>query len=441
MNFTGKPSTVNLAVRQRLEGIAPRVSNVALQQGVVLLAANSLGNVLQYAFHFFASRMLGPTEYGVFVSLLGVSMILTVPTAIAQTVITQYVSGFYARKEMTRASALIRRATKELSLASGVVFGLTCLASPVLAVFLNIPSAWPIVAMGSVFLLTGPFTTITSALQGLQRFYAVAAQSVLGPGFRLGVGVVLMLAGMGASGALSATTISNLLIVGVFIFPLRHLFSGPVEEHGLTWGALSRSAGLVFVGTLAFTVLTNMDVVLVKHFFSATEAGFYSSASVLGKVILFFPGAVSTMMFPKSSYRYALGQSATDLARKSVLVSLVLCGGAAAALAIFPAVAVQVVFGDQFEASVSLVGPYGLAMGVCALVQLLLFFYISQQQARFAWLMVAVTGALAVFLVLVHVSMIQVILSLAAGASIILIVGEFWLDGLGLVQSCRSLLK
>jgi hypothetical protein len=80
-------------------------------------------------------------------------------------------------------------------------------------------------------------------------------------------------------------------------------------------------------------------------------------------------------------------------------------------------------------------------MGLYALVQLQLAFYISQEEPRFAWLLVAITGALVLFLTFVHVSLVQVIISLAASALLTLVIGEFWLDGLGLAKRFRAASK
>jgi O-antigen/teichoic acid export membrane protein len=426
-------------IKQRVaEVVTPRVSTRTLQQGLVLMAANMAGSLLQYLFHFFSSRMLGPVDYGVFTALLGLSVILTVPAGIAQTMITQFISGFYARNESGRIAALFADAMGKLSWASVAAFGVIAVASPLIAAFLNIPSIWPVIAMASLLLLTGQFTTFMGTFQGLQRFYLVAAQSLLGPGFRLVAGVLLISVGFGASGALGATTVSNLLVVAIGFFFVRDLWGKKGAAHGLSSGEISAYGGIVFLGTLGFTVLTNIDLVVVKHFFSPVEAGYYSAASVLGKIILFVPGAVSTVMFPKTSYRRALGQSASDVARKSMLISAGLCALGVTLLALFPAAAVHALFGGDYEASIPLVGLYGVTMGLYGMVQLLLAFYISQAEARFAWLLVAVTVLLALFLAFVHATLMQVIVALAVAAVVLLLVSEFWLQGLGLVGFLRA---
>lgn len=432
---------MNSAVIQRVDRfVRSYATNQTVQQGVVLMAANTVGNVLQYVFHAFVSRAIGPEEYGVFTALLALYVIVNVPAGIAQTVITQYVSRFRALGEARKITGLFVDGMKYLSLAGMVVFGIVAAASAPIASFLNVSAALPVVAMASIFLVAGGSTTVAGTLQGLQRFYVISATGMLGPVFRLLAGVLLISLGWGAAGALGASTISTLLAMLVGFFFVRDIL-GKSDKHGLALGAVSWYTGIVLLGTLAFTVLSNIDLIVVKHFFSPEEAGYYSAAAVLGKTILFFPGAVSIVLFPKTSQRFALGQSASDLARKGVLVTVGLCGFAAAVLALFPSLAVHLMFGNQYDASIRLVGLYGATMGLYAVVQLLMTFYISQEEARFVWLLAGLTAALAIALAFYHPSLIQVILLLAASAFGVLVISEVWLGGLGLVSRPKAAAK
>lgn len=429
----------HLSLTQRLyDLVSLRVSTRALQQGVVLLFATLIGNVLQYLFHFLTGRLLGPTEYGVLASLLALAAILTVPTGIAQTVITQYVAGYFARQEMASASGFISTATKLLAVAGLVIFALVVVASPVLATVLNIPSIWPVIAMASFFLFAGPLTSLTGVLQGLQRFYGLAAQSILGPGIRLLAGFILILFGLGAAGALSATAASNLIVLSLTVLMLRDLFHTQPSETGLEIRQVTRYTGLVFWGTLAFAVLTNVDLVIVKHFFDPLQAGYYSAASVLGKTILSFPVAVATVMFPKTSFRHALGQNASDLARQSGVITAGLCGLGAVFLFLFQGPAVQIMFGDDYRLAAPLVGLYGATMALFALVQILFNYHIAQQDARFVWLVVGAAALLTGFLVLFHSTLEFVIVTIAITGAMILLISELWLDAFGFVGLIKT---
>ena len=419
-------------MRRLREAIVSRVSTESLQSGALLMATGSIGNVLQYFFHFFVSRMLGPAEYGVLNSVLALSVIVGVPGGVVTTVITQNVSRFFAQKELGKVASLLTDSTKMASLVGIVLFALFAAGSGALASFLNLTSGVPIVVMATGLALAGGAAVSGGALQGLQRFKVIAANGFLGPAFRLLGGMALVSLGFGASGALGASTLAGLLTLGISFYFLRDVFVGQTRSHDLTLKHLSRYAGIVLIGSLAFIVFTNADLLIVKHYFSPSEAGYYSAAAVLGKTVLFFPGAVATLMFPKTSRRHALGESGARLARMSLLAVDVLCGSGGLVLALFPALAVRLLFGNQFDASVPLVGLYGLAMGLFALVQLLLAYYISIEEGRFVILLagfaLGLLGALLVF----HGSLFQVILTLTTVGMLILITSEIWLGGLGL---------
>ncbi len=421
------------SILKRLEHFfVPHVSSVALQQGVALFASNSLSNLFQYLFHFSISRMLGPVEYGTVTALLALWMIAAVPSGIAQTVITQYVSRFFARAERAKISSLLIGSLRTLTLAGLGIFALIALIGAPIASLLNIPSAIPVIAMASNFVPIGATTAIAGSLQGTQRFYPIAANSVLYAIFRLVFGIALVALGLGASGALGATTVANLLGLGVMLYFVRDLLAVRPEPHHITFGEMSWYTNVVFWGMLALAVLSNVDLIVVKHFFSPIQAGYYSAASVLGKTILFFPIAVQTLVLPKAAQRHALGQAAADLARKGMLITLGLCGSAAVVLALFPDFAVRMLFGNQYDPSASIVGLYGATMGLFALVQLLTIYYLSKSEARFVWLLVAATLGLALMLFIFHDTLVQIILTLAGCAILILVVSEVWLGGLGL---------
>lgn len=408
-----------------------------MQQGIILTSANSVGYLLQYIFHFYVSRLIGPSDYSLVTAMLALSVIVTVPGNIAQTVITQYTSTFYAHSKLDRVAALLHDTLLQLSVAGGVVFLITVVMSGRIAAYLNVPAIEPVIAMAVSFPVTGAVMATMGVLQGLQRFDALAAGGVLGPLLRLIAAIILVHLGLGAVGAIGASTVMIGTLLAICLFCLRDILRTQHNGHGLEIKTISRFTGIVFLGTLAFSILTNVDLIIVRHYFSPEESGYYSAASVLGKTILFLPTAVTTLMFPKTAQRFALGQSTVGIARKAMLVSLLLCGAIAITLAILAEPAVEILFGSQFASSIPLVGGYGAAMGLYALVQLLLILYISQEEARFVWLVAGAAILVLVMLMLFHTTLAQVILILAMGALFILIVSEAWLGGLGLAMAIR----
>jgi O-antigen/teichoic acid export membrane protein len=424
-------SHLSSAISHKLSAIP-----LGLQQGAIMFVASSLSNAMNYLLHVFMSRMLGPAEYGVFTSLLGLYLIVATPEGILPTVTAKYVSQFHALGETHRVGGLLTDVLKWVTLAGTLAAALIALASPYLASYLQIPSPVPVLVVATMLLIGALQPIATGALQGLQKFWALGGIGLLGTGSRLLFGVGLVYLGLGASGALAASTLSGIVVFAVALIPLAYLFrqgsKGAAVEtgHGLTARDVLSYSGLVLVGLACFTALTNVDLVMVKHYFSPTEAGYYSAASVLAKIILFFPGAVACVMFPKTSERHALNQDPAGIARTALLAVAVLSCGLLLAYFLFPSLLVKVLFGPGYEATIRLVGIFGVPMALYALVNLLLSYYLSIRNARFIWLLVGSTALQVVLLSLFHTTLLQVITVLLLNAFLLLVLSEVFCRGL-----------
>jgi hypothetical protein len=191
-----------------------------------------------------------------------------------------------------------------------------------------------------------------------------------------------------------------------------------------------RYSGRVLLGYASFAVFTNMDVILVKHFFPPAEAGYYSAAATFGKIVLFLPGAIAVVMFPKSSHLYALGRNAVTILKKSLFCVISLCAPVVLTYFLAPDFLVKLLFGESYSATVPLVGPLGLAMGIYALCNVLLLYYLSIHSVAFPRVIAACAfvqvGSLAIF----HQTLMQVIIVMIINGLFLLAMSELFCRGL-----------
>jgi len=61
----------------------------------------------------------------------------------------------------------------------------------------------------------------------------------------------------------------------------------------------------VFLTYIGVTFLTNMDMIMVKHYFTAAETGTYSAAVVIGRIAYFLPATIVAVLFPVVSAEHA----------------------------------------------------------------------------------------------------------------------------------------
>jgi O-antigen/teichoic acid export membrane protein len=164
-------------------------------------------------------------------------------------------------------------------------------------------------------------------------------------------------------------------------------------------------------------------MILVKALFTPEEAGAYAAAAVLGKVILFLPGAIPLVMFPKLSREYALGYSSSHTLRIGLLAVALMCTMPAIVLLLVPRQLVYLVFGLEYEGGISLVGPYAIAMLVYALLNVLVQYYTSISSKLFSIVLIVSMTLQIGLITLFHQDLRQVIFAVAAGGTLALLLG------------------
>src|SRR6266487_3548551 len=243
----------------------------------MIAPAMAVGNGLNYAFNLVMLRMLEPAAYGALGALLAVILIGTVPGLALQVVVARH----------TALRAGDRQAVTELWLAANL---------------LPLP--------------------IVSALQGMllgaQRFGALAASMLLNAAARLAVGVGLVAAGYGVDGALAASVAGSVLAMLPPLALLRPALAGrlrrprprgwrtaPIGAEPLGGllspgtAALGREVGAAALAFLGLLLLTNVDLLLARHYLAAEASGLYAAGAVVAKIAFWAPQFVATIVFPR----------------------------------------------------------------------------------------------------------------------------------------------
>ena len=402
-----------------------------LWQGGWMLTATVVTGVLNYISNVFVGRMLGPADYGIFTSLVALSMILTVASGVVQTVVTNYVARLRAGAATAEVGTLLVYLLKRLlPCGIGGVLLFSLIAKP-LAVFLQIPSLWPVIVIGTFLIPAAVLPAVNGVLRGLQRFGALGGMQISVAVFRLLAVVGLIGLGLGATGAVASLPLSSLsaFVLGMFFLGdvlRRRRMGTTLELSGLFEYSLHAA-----LATICFAVLINSDVILVKSRFSPTEAGLYSAVVTLGRIAFWLSGAVVMLLLPKAAERHALGRSAVGLVRKSLLSVTLLCGGITVAFFLFPSLIMGAFFGEQYLVNASFLGLYGLAMTLYSLANVWLIYYLAVEEKRYAYVLLIGVVLLITLLTLSASDLTQVVvilvgvgIALCLGGELLLLVSE-----------------
>lgn len=386
--------------------------------GIIFLATMVV-NFSNYLFHVFMGRMLGPASYGILVSLLSISVILSVPVATLQTVITKYVSNFKAKNQYAEISYLFFRLIKKLFFYGILGFILFALGSGYLSSFLQISSPVPVIILGTSMIFAIILPIVYGVLQGLQSFGHLGFNMIVSGISRLVLGLLLVYLGLGVSGAIAAPTLAGLFAVALAFIPLRFLYRWRGEDPQINSGEMYRYFWPVLMSFLCFAILTNTDVILVKHFFTPLDAGRYSAAAMMGKIVLFLPGAIGMVMFPKTSELHALERDSFPLLRKSLFLVGAMCGLVTAGYFLFPRFAITFLFGNKYLPGAPLIGIFGVAMTLFALIQILILYHLSVHNLNFVYFLATFSLLQVILLWFFHNSLSQIIYILIANGSLL----------------------
>jgi O-antigen/teichoic acid export membrane protein len=358
-----------------------------LRAGVIVFAGIGFANLGNYVFNLLSARSLGPSSYGDVATLTALTGIVGLPLGGAQIFVARHVAALAVRDRPLNDDGYVS-AFAGACIVAGIGLTVFLLAlSPVIQRALSIHSLWAVVF--TVAFTTPAFLSpaLLGAAQGRQRFFLLAVAIGGPPLVRIVLVAVFLTAGFGATGAMAATFVASLIGVGVVIVPLRNALA-PIRAWRPRMSRRDLIALLpVIGGLLATTALSSDDLVVAKAFFSSHEAGIYGSASLIGRIILYLPAAIVTVLLPKVSARAAENRDTSDILVQSLAVTAAFCVAVTILYAVAPHTIVRIAFGAKYDASGPLLWMFGIAMSTFALLNVLLTYQLGHGQSRTSWLL------------------------------------------------------
>jgi len=379
-----------------------------------------LFNLFNLLYHFFMVRILPPTDYGHLNTLIALFMVISVPAGTVQTTVTRFFSSFKAQNQYHQAKELLLHFLLLMSIISLSFFLLIILASSHISSFLQISSRGLVMLFGVSLLFSMVIPILWGGLQGLQKFGLLTLNLIINSGLKLVLGILFVLLGFGLIGAMSAiavsyfvTTILSLFILGVSLLKEKGVAhqeviprSSPPSNFSEVYH-YSFSAGLVL---LCFMVLTNIDLILVKHFFTPIEAGYYSIAQMVGKIILALPIPIVTVMFPKLSSLEGREKGTPSVLGRSLRMAAFLCAGGVMFSLLFPSPIVKILSGKVYLECSPLVGMFSVNMTLLSLTLILLYYHLSTSERGFLYPLFFFTLIEIGLILLFHDTLIQVLM-------------------------------
>jgi O-antigen/teichoic acid export membrane protein len=386
------------------------------KEGLWMFAATFISGGLSYLANAAVGRLLGPTNYSVYTAMVSLILMLGAVTAVIQTVTTNYVARLRADEQMPDVGALLVYLLRQLLLwGLAAVVIVWALGRP-LAALLHLPSTVPVWVVATALAPIAVLPVLQGGLRGLERFVPYGINMITLATLRLGTGIGLIVAGWDAVGAIASLPLAYLGTAVLALFWLAGTLRLRNHSFQPNLSSILGYASYTAASLFSFTALTNMDILFVKLGFAPDQAGLYSAIATIGKITLYLPFAATVLLLPRVAILNARRERTVQLLYRALLIMGLLCSMITLAFFLFPSLLVELMFGAEYLAWASLLGPYGLAMTLYSLCNLWLAYYLALEDKRYS-------SALLVGTVLQAVLFLTVTLSLRDMVTVLIVIG------------------
>lgn len=352
------------------------LSTPTAKNTLIFYVASFTQNIFRYFFHLVLLRLLAPAEYGEFLSYLSLIYILSIPMGTVATVVTKFVADFKAKNNLASINLFFYYLLKTLSpITLTLGFFLLLFANPLAVIFKAHPVAF--IVLGFSMFVSLFQTVITSYITAFQKFIFVSVVGFVSIFLTIGLSIIFIRTGFGATGAVLGQLIANLLgtliifwKIKPFIYP--KIAGKPARSFSL--GGFTSFSFLYSLGTLS---LISTDILVVRAFSDSHLSGLYSALSILGRMILFGLTPLITLTLPIATHRHTVSGSANSVFFKLGGLLLTLGFFGAGVFTLFPTLIVQTLSGSAYLAVSPYLSVFAFSMVFFALTQFILSFLMA----------------------------------------------------------------
>ena len=361
----------------------------------------NLGN---YLYNLIVGRMLGPSGFA------DASLLVTMLLVLSFLAMTFQLTAAKFSAEMDgEESQLLVSLMSRYGLVVGAVISLCMvLFSNQLQLFFQSQSAW----MYIIFALCVPLYFLMSVgrghVQGIRNFRLLSISYQVEMLIRL-CGTVALLRLLDVDPAISIS-LGILASVALGYLPIRNKRVMPISSTGRITKTLLVFATYTLVYELSQVLINNTDILLVKHYFAAEEAGLYAALAMIGRVVFFIAWMFAMILLPHVVAAEKAGKDSRSLLWKYVGYTAVLGAIITGASYMLPELIVHILFGTAYVEIASLLWLYALATSLFAVANMFAYYFLSRSVYGPIYL-TFIVGLLQIFgLVAFHDTLLQVVL-------------------------------
>ncbi len=374
--------------------------------------STTIANAGSYFYHFLTGRILGPVDYGTLSSLISLTYFLTLPTTVLNLLIVKKTAVLKEGKGFSGAAEFYYWLDQEIKKFG--VWGLLILllASRLIANFFHYYSIIPVIFIG-IFSLFSLFVGVNSSvLLGFLAFKEFSYISVFQSLGKLIICIILLVLGFGVTGAVLSLPVSMILTYFISFLLMQKLFKRKnidVVARSQEIKTIIGESLPIAVSIVALTSFYTTDLLLVRHFLPAFEAGLYASLANLGKIIFFASATFSQVMFPVISGRWVKKENCRRPFLLSFLGVLAISASLSLIYFAFPKIIMVSFYGHRYLAIAPLMGIFSVFMILYSLISLTINFYLAISRTKILSFVMLAALAQGIMIFIFHQNILQII--------------------------------
>jgi len=339
-------------------------------------------------------------------------MLISFPLTTLQAAVVKYSAQFNAMNQISNMRILLSSLLKKALGLAIITFFLFYFLSFYIVDKLKVPSVACGYALAILIASSWITPILLGGIQGQELFRWFTLILVITAALKLTLSFIFIPLGFNITGALTALLFSSLIGIAVSLLPLKSNLLLKVKKQEDSAGADFKEIFIyilpVAISFFCFANLVNMDMVLVKYYFSPLDSGLYSLAQMVGKIFLFLPAAISIVMFPRTSGLSAKNMDTTSTLKKALLYATMLCITASLFYNLFPLFFLKILTGKIFFESIALGRLFSVSMIFFTLLFILINYFLSIKDLRFIRYLALFTFLQFFAIVFFHRSLFQV---------------------------------
>lgn len=361
-----------------------------IRGSALLFTAMIVGCIFGYFFQLAMGRMLTVEAYGELNALMSFLVLFGIPFGALINFFAREAAVFSSLGSLDGIKGLHNYGLKKTYIIMVPISCFMCILSPIIGNYIDVSIDKVLLIIMCVF-TTAIVTVNTGIIQGMQYFRSLSFISAGTHIFKFLFAVIFVLFGWGVRGSLGGLVVAGFILWGLSQWLLLSNLPNNNTPFSISYKKLFNYVGGVFLANLFFAIMTQADVVLIKHYFTSQEAGLYASASIMGKAVMYIPSAIVMAFYPMVAANQAAGRSSRKILSKALCLTFLISGFGSIVLFLFAEYFMGNLFGQRYLAAAPITALFGFVMLPMALLLLLMNFFIAQGETRFVWFLAITT--------------------------------------------------